>query len=1050
MAKMFAWLGVAMLVVVCGSRVANAGDPLKPYVVLVLDTSGSMVANDCGGGSGSCGNPTGSGPPSCGGIDNKLNHAKCAINNIVNAYGDMVFALGRFRTTQGGTTTTNTFPTGCCEAGPAISANNGCSAGPACNATTTGTGALLEMLTSLVDGGNQSAATFTNFTGGSCTAGGSDPEIWDGQGLCNGGGGADGSCGGATPLDGVLKGTKRYWTGQQATDGTVLWQQGLAGYDPIRTDPLRAQFIPPVGKLQCDPNPNTCQPLATCGTTNCCCVEQCRPYVVILLTDGAESCSGNPATGAAELFNTDLVVDSTTRRYRIETKPIGYGIAPGNAQIEAIAHAGGAADGVGNEGYYAVDEASLQLAISNILDDAIRTEVCNGGDDDCDSLIDEDFPNNGQVCNNGKKGVCLVNGAFECRVDGSATVCDAGVDACASIAVGGACTVANSAGVNKAGTCQIDGGVKRCLINTIAEICNSLDDDCDGKVDEDTMNCSCVPQGEQCNGMDDDCDGVIDDGIIKPCGGGVCQGTQTCVVGGTGVFGPCVDGNGDPVPQPPFPAETCNGDDDNCDGIIDGLNAACSTMNPLPPENMPVDAPENNPGHPSNTPHPANICRPGNKSCPINGNGTFGACQGEIKPCNNPSNNAPDSCADICDGRDEDCDNVVDEDFAPADCSSNCGIGTTQCMNGQIICNSVPVGTDNTCNNIDDDCDGNIDEGYVPPGGACGVGVVCDGALVCQNGVEVCVGDPIGQESCNCIDDNCNGEVDEGQLCGTGGAQCKFCQCALPCAEDEFPCPMGKFCKTETLPTCGGAGQPACNKFCVADPCFNITCPPVNGAKQVCQPTPLANDYTCVSACSLVQCSANEVCIPATGECKPDNCHTFPERCAANQLCVAGECVTNLCQGVTCGANQYCVQGECYGSCADVECPDGQRCRMGVCENDPCGKPCPFGQVCIESSGECKTDECQMIPCPIGQYCNPQTVACENDPCNGTTCPGTGQVCKGGTCFDENDLKPDAPEEVRVTTGGGGGCRTSGDGSFVLALLALGLLWRRRSAGGRS
>jgi uncharacterized protein (TIGR03382 family) len=250
---------------------------------------------------------------------------------------------------------------------------------------------------------------------------------------------------------------------------------------------------------------------------------------------------------------------------------------------------------------------------------------------------------------------------------------------------------------------------------------------------------------------------------------------------------------------------------------------------------------------------------------------------------------------------------------------------------------------------------------------------------------------------------------------------------------------MGKFCKDD---------------FCLADPCFNVTCPPINGAKHVCQPTALANDYTCVPSCSLAQCAATEVCIPETGECRPDNCHTFPERCAANQLCVAGECITNLCQGVTCQANQYCVQGECFGTCAGVTCPDGQRCRMGACEKDPCGGPCPFGQVCIESAGECRADPCQSIPCPEGQYCNPQSIACETDPCNGTTCPGAGQVCKGGTCFDEEDLKPDAAQEERVTTGGGGGCNTGGSnaGSLLLGLgLVLGALTRRRRCqGGRS
>src|SRR5262245_19738838 len=102
MRKLFAWLVPAMLMVMFAptSARAQASEPLKPYVVFAFDTSGSM------------GTATGSGPPSCGGADSRLNHARCAINKIVNSYGDMTFALAHFRATKSGTPTT--FPTGCC------------------------------------------------------------------------------------------------------------------------------------------------------------------------------------------------------------------------------------------------------------------------------------------------------------------------------------------------------------------------------------------------------------------------------------------------------------------------------------------------------------------------------------------------------------------------------------------------------------------------------------------------------------------------------------------------------------------------------------------------------------------------------------------------------------------------------------------------------------------------------------------------------------------------------------------------------------------------
>jgi hypothetical protein len=85
-----------------------------------------------------------------------------------------------------------------------------------------------------------------------------------------------------------------------------------------------------------------------------------------------------------------------------------------------------------------------------------------------------------------------------------------------------------------------------------SEVCNGLDDDCDGVVDNiaaATIHCgvgsclrvvpacvagaptACVPgtpEPDECNGADDDCDGVIDNGCsMCPSGKGRC-GTPTC------------------------------------------------------------------------------------------------------------------------------------------------------------------------------------------------------------------------------------------------------------------------------------------------------------------------------------------------------------------------------------------------------------------------------------------------------------------------------------------------------------------------------------------
>jgi len=931
------------MLVVFSSSTAHAvpGDPLKPFVVLAFDTSGSMSSS------------TGAGSPSCGGTDTRLNHARCAVSKIVNSYGDMVFALGRFRTVMGGTTTAATFATGCCMSGPDTGANGGCPAGVTCD----GTDDMFEVLAPLVDGQNQAAAAWTNLTGNTCTATGTDPEIWKTSGF--------------TPLGGTLQGAKRYWEGLQSTNFTI-WPSALPGFAPIANDPTNTAFLP----TGCNPAP---------GCTVNCCAEQCRPYIVILMTDGNETCNGNAPAAADSLLRTDV----GGRRYRVETKPIGFGIAPGDADIEAIAQAGGAPNLPGvDEGFYASDETGLQLAISSILDDAIKTESCNNLDDDCDVLVDEDFLGKGGACDNGKLGVCRQTGTLVCKLDGTGLQCNAPAGPPPSI-----------------------------------EVCNNLDDDCDGKTDEGLAGCTCSPQGEQCDNDDDDCDTRIDEGISRPCGTGTCQGTETCAAG---VFVGC-------TAQTPT-LEICDGLDNNCDGVRDGFTQGCSTMPPLPPENFPPDDPRNNPGDPSNTPIPENICHPGTKTCPANVGppNSFGSCLGEQQPL-----------TEICNGLDDNCNNLIDEGTGGADCSSACGIGTTVCVNGQLQCNSVPAVGDDTCDGNDDDCDGNIDEDYVcatPPNCPCTAAGQCNAVQSCVNGAEVCQGDPISQESCDCVDNDCDGNIDEGSLCGAG-ATCTNCQCAFACSAGEFPCPLGKLCN---------------NGFCIADPCFGVTCPPVGGDKQVCQVNAQGNQGTCVGACSVTNCPPLQVCLPASGECAPDDCRTFPDRCAANQNCVVngagvGECVMNLCQGVDCPADEYCLAGQCRGSCADVECPTGQRCRLGVCVADPCSTPCPFGKACNDNTGECVDNNCALQNCPQGQWCNPNNNGgtCETDPCvvDSIECPNPGEECRGGTCVDPADFLPDAGVEVRVTTGGGGGCSTSGGAGLLLGLvlLAIGRSSRRRT-----
>jgi hypothetical protein len=70
---------------------------------------------------------------------------------------------------------------------------------------------------------------------------------------------------------------------------------------------------------------------------------------------------------------------------------------------------------------------------------------------------------------------------------------------------------------------------------------------------------------EVCNAVDDDCDGLVDEGLgYTTCGTGICaRSVPNCGAGGTT----------NTCPSPTFgaQAEVCNGLDDNCDGIVDNL-----------------------------------------------------------------------------------------------------------------------------------------------------------------------------------------------------------------------------------------------------------------------------------------------------------------------------------------------------------------------------------------------------------------------------------------------------------------------------------------------
>jgi hypothetical protein len=262
-----------------------------------------------------------------------------------------------------------------------------------------------------------------------------------------------------------------------------------------------------------------------------------------------------------------------------------------------------------SDGYCSIEEGGKDC---NDTKSKIRPgaeEECNGLDDDCDGDIDEDFWRAGSKLGN-PCGTGACEGVFVCTPDGSNTVCsntvrpgdqkeicDNGVDDdCDGVVdervevtgeqgcfckTGDTDRCGSNIGICKAGVMTCAGGVWGDCEGGVEprdEICNSLDDDCDGVVDDvnngdsvSSTHCRCygggLPTEEACNDIDDNCNGLVDEGVkccstddVRPCNklGACSSGMQRCV---DGLWSEC--------DVKPIDEICYNEIDDDCDGDVD-------------------------------------------------------------------------------------------------------------------------------------------------------------------------------------------------------------------------------------------------------------------------------------------------------------------------------------------------------------------------------------------------------------------------------------------------------------------------------------------------
>jgi len=188
------------------------------------------------------------------------------------------------------------------------------------------------------------------------------------------------------------------------------------------------------------------------------------------------------------------------------------------------------------------------------------------------------------------------------------------------------------------------------------------------------------PQDETCNNQDDDCDGETDEGLNVDSDNDGHYSLDSCAA----PHDDCNDSNQNVYPGHEESPGFCDGLDNDCDREID---EGCQCSPGPPPQTQPCST-------------DIGECVKGNQTCQANG--TWGQCDGVLP------------VAEECNNKDDDCDGTTDNVTTPPACELTVGVctGATRTR-----CEPCDYGDDyeylneQTCDGKDNDCDGATDEG---------------------------------------------------------------------------------------------------------------------------------------------------------------------------------------------------------------------------------------------------------------------------------------------------------------------------------------------------
>ncbi len=600
------------------------------------------------------------------------------------------------------------------------------------------------------------------------------------------------------------------------------------------------------------------------------------------------------------------------------------------------------------------------------------------------------------------------------------------------------CSATNEFGVCTGSIACTPEGKSQCDAETPEEeVCDGVDNDCNGQADDVTCDDGNACTDDQCLGGDG-CSNV-------PLDGGECLDGDACTIGDHCEAGMCV---GSPVvcdDQNPCTDEWCDVEF-GCRYEFNSL--ACDDSNPCSFGDTCL----------------AGNCvgLPGNCECTTDEECQFVTednkclgnwyCDTMAPPFTCTQVPGSETACDEPEGVDKDCyvNGCVPEtgecEAKPVATGSACDDGdacTTgeQCVDGECT-GGIPLNCNDGNQCTDDFCETATGCINLEVSTSCSDGDACTVGDECVDGVCL-VGAPADCDDLNpCTDDSCDPAVgcvsvanddqcDDANACTSGdhceGGWCVFdeledCNDDNPCTDDSCdalqgcayqlnsnPCDDGDVCTVNDKCSLGSC-QAGISLFCNdSNDCTEDTCDPEVG----CEFVPTAAPCDDGNACTVDDHCFNGGCVSEDMlVCDDDNVCT-KDKCVPALGCLNDPLLGACDDGSSCTVEDYCSGGECQPG-ATLDCDDGNQCTADSCDalegcvNQPTGAGCDDGDPCTVD------DQCSGFDCVPGptmdcddesvctlDYCD-SDLLCVNEPVSGSCDDGDlctdGDSCQGGTC----------------------------------------------------